>query len=372
MRITFPHWSPADNKLSFWGTFTPSHRSWLGAALGSALRPGDPAAVIDLSTGRLTWMPVSPVEKVQVGHFHLLKRDYAEAWRWYEQARLGDAGGKEGVRPSSVEDFSFFESYCLSKLGQRAKAKARLEQSRKSFAISFDALRIAPGLRVGGRSAEDWGEELARHESLSGQLLRDLYQGEVFLSLGAVADGEAHFREEMAFAKSEEERLSRAVLLGQMLLAQGRRREFARLTTNVLLPLTVKRYDPAKLDLLDKFDRAGVQQVVLVATAGLTLLPLTQREVLDAFKDEELKDCLPLLEKLADKSTDSLTRQPSHMMLFAAARRLGRGRERHKALGVLRAIDQTLSEETFDERRRADLREYRALSGGLLGLAGAR
>src|SRR6185369_7515919 len=119
VRVTFPHWSPTDSKLSFWGTFTPSHRSWLGAALGSALRPGDPAAVIDLSTGKLTWMPISPGEKAQVGHYHLLKRDYAEAWRWYEQARKGDADG---------EDFSFFESYCLTKRGRHAEAKGKLEQ----------------------------------------------------------------------------------------------------------------------------------------------------------------------------------------------------------------------------------------------------
>jgi hypothetical protein len=376
LRVTFPHWSPAGEKLSLWGTFTPSHRSWLGAALGSALRPGDPAAVIDLSTGQLAWMPVSPAEKAQVGHFHLLKRDYAGAWGWYQQARLDDARVKrdrEGPGLSAGDDFSFFESYALTKLGRQAEAAAKLGQSRKSFLLSPGALRIPPGLQVGGRSIEQWVQEFSNPGALSGQLLRDLYEGEVLLSLGAVGDAEAHFRAGMESAKNEEERLSRSVLLAQMLLAQGKWRQYARLTTSTLLPLAVKRYDPRKRDVLPRdFDSATLQQGVLVATAGLTLLPLSDREVLEGFADADLKNCLPLLEKAADKSTDSLTRRGAHMILYAAARRLGRDRERQKALGVLRNLDATLTEEAFDARARADLAEKQAMASQLIAWTGAR
>ncbi len=371
VRVTFPHWSPADNKLSFWGTFTPSHRSWLAAALGSALRPGDPAAVIDVATGELTWMPVSPAEKAQVGHYHLLKRDYAEAWRWYEQARAGEAKvGKEGERRAATEDFSFFESYCLTKLKREGEAKVKLERFRKTFAPSFaNAARIGVQIQLGGRRVEEWFTELASPATLSGQLLRDLYQGEVLLSLGAAEDGEAHFRREAEAAKNDEERLSRTILLAQMLLARKKWREYGRLTAGVLLPMTAKRYDGKNLDTaLFAPDSATLQQAVLVATAGVTLLPLMDRNVLDACDADDLKACLPLVEELADRSMSSLTRKDSHGLLFAVARKLGRDKERQKALEVLLKLDGRLTEETFDERARADLGGLRASLQGLVFL----
>jgi hypothetical protein len=51
MRVTFPQWSPTEDKLSLWVTFNPPHRSFVSMLLGWGLRPGDPAAVFDLKTG---------------------------------------------------------------------------------------------------------------------------------------------------------------------------------------------------------------------------------------------------------------------------------------------------------------------------------
>jgi hypothetical protein len=351
VRVTFPHWSPTEDRLSFWGTFTPSHRSWLATALGSALlRPGDPAAVIDLSTGKLTWMPVSPGEKAQVGHYHLLKRDYAEAWRWYEQARADDAkAGPDDLRLSAADDFSFFEYYCLTKLKRHAEAKAKLEQFRKTYEPSVGNIMGLPrGIQINGRDVEGWARAIRSQASLSGQLLRDLYQGEVFLSLGAAADGETHFRKAAESAKNDNERLSRTVLLAQMLLAQKKWREYGRLTAASLLPLAVKLYDPKNLDNFLAFDDAEVQQLALVATVGPTLLPLVNREVLADCDTEDLKASLPLLEQLADRSTARLTREHSHKILFAVARKLGQDRERQKAAEVLRKENATFDEEKFD------------------------
>src|SRR5204862_532274 len=86
MRVTFPQWSPVEEQLSLWVTFTPSHRALIAGLLRWGLPPGDPAAIFDPTTRRISWMTVNPQEKVQVGHYHLLKRDYAEAWRWYAEA----------------------------------------------------------------------------------------------------------------------------------------------------------------------------------------------------------------------------------------------------------------------------------------------
>ena len=67
MRVTFPHWSPVEEKLSLWVTFSPTFRSWLSRIFGWGLMPGDPAAVLDVETGEMTWMAVNAHEKAQVG-----------------------------------------------------------------------------------------------------------------------------------------------------------------------------------------------------------------------------------------------------------------------------------------------------------------
>jgi hypothetical protein len=110
LRVTFPHWSPSDEVLSVWCTFSPSHRSAISSLLGGGLRPGDPAALLDARTGALSWMTVDPREEEQVGHFHLLKREYAEAWRGTSgpvtattsPSRRPPAGGSPGSLPPAA------------------------------------------------------------------------------------------------------------------------------------------------------------------------------------------------------------------------------------------------------------------------------
>jgi tetratricopeptide (TPR) repeat protein len=374
VRVTFPHWSPKEERLSFWGTFTPSYRSWPGAALESGLRPGDPAAVIDPSTGDLRWMPVNAAEKAQVGHYHLLKGDHAEAWRWYERARRDDTKAEKGMRLSPRDDFSFFESYCLAKLGRHEEARERLAHFRETFAPSFSndpAFLLWVTLRSG--DVERWRAGLASPKALSGQLLRDLYQGEVLLSLGVAADAEAHFREQLRLAKSDEERLSRAVLLAQMLLARKKWREYVRVTAASILPAAVKRYDGRDLDnFLEDLDGAAVQQVALAATAGVTLLPLIHPDVLSGCDEGDLKACLPHLEQLADKAKGSLMRRYSHMTLYAVARKLGREKERLNALEVVGKGGDELSDEAFAKQSRELMAALRESTLGLLRMTQGR
>src|SRR5690606_24644583 len=49
MRVTFPQWSPTERELSLWVTFAPPCRSLLTMLLDWGLRPGDPAAVLDIA-----------------------------------------------------------------------------------------------------------------------------------------------------------------------------------------------------------------------------------------------------------------------------------------------------------------------------------
>src|SRR5262249_34957604 len=90
MRVTFPHWSPTEDKLSVWFTFSPKYEMWSSPSSGivaptpppapasqappqSARRRwwmwGDPAAVLDVRTGEVSWLAVNASEKAQVGHY---------------------------------------------------------------------------------------------------------------------------------------------------------------------------------------------------------------------------------------------------------------------------------------------------------------
>src|SRR5260370_5035452 len=74
--------------------------------------------------------------------------------------------------------------------------------------------------------------------------LRDRYAAEVFLSLGAVKDGEAFFRAALANATGDEERLSSALVLSQFLLVQQRHDEYAHLIADTVLPLLPRCHRP--------------------------------------------------------------------------------------------------------------------------------
>jgi hypothetical protein len=346
MRVTFPQWSPSEPRLSLWATFAPTQRSWLAALLGSALQPGDPAAVLDLTTLDLGWMAVNAHEKAQVGHYHLLRRHYAEAWRWYEQAHRDQPAG----------DFTFFEFYCLTKLARPADAQARLDRFRKEYRPAFATANLPPlvqTLALGGRTTQQWLADLSDPPTLSGQLLRDLYEAEVFLSLDAAADGESFFRQELQAAKSDEETLSHTVVLGQFLLLRQKPRAFAELAADRLLPLLVKMWDPAAPKKLEStIDLPALQQLVLMTAGAAALLPLADPDFLKTIPDDVLRKCVPNLSTLAGKALDSYTGSGANLVLLAVARKLDLEKERQQAAAALKRHDTDIDEKNFDERIR--------------------
>ena len=65
-----------------------------------------------------------PREKVQIGHYYLIQKDYAEARRWYDQATADFAAQKPDENPPQEEflnpqRFEFFHFYCLEQLGEQ-------------------------------------------------------------------------------------------------------------------------------------------------------------------------------------------------------------------------------------------------------------
>jgi hypothetical protein len=290
MRVTFPQWSPSEDKLSLWVTFTPAYRSILSQLLGWGLRPGDPAAVFDVKTGQINWLPVNADERVQIGHYELLKRDYAATWRRYADAE------RELPKPAPVvvrdfmaylralqgpRDYSVFEYHCLSKLGRADEARAKLEQFRRVFLPRFaDAARGQAA--AAANSPEIQLQELLDPNRLLGALVQDLYVAEVFLSLDAAADAEVFFRAALGQAETDATRLSRAIVLGQILLLERKHEEYAELTTETVAPLIATCVEQQPRG--DLLNGSG-----LISTVGeLAVLPLGAARFHTPLSDDEI------------------------------------------------------------------------------------
>jgi hypothetical protein len=89
MQITAARWAHAKPKLSFWATYLPTITD---------LPAGDPAAVLDVEDGTVSWYPTDVHEYAQVGHYYLLNDRHREAADFYGDAleRLGKGADEEG------------------------------------------------------------------------------------------------------------------------------------------------------------------------------------------------------------------------------------------------------------------------------------
>jgi hypothetical protein len=319
LRTTFVRWSPEEDRLSQWFTFCPTHRSVFSLGLDWGLPRGDPAAVVDAGSGKVSWLTVDADEKAQVGHHLLLRRAYAGAWQWYEQAeRERDAGGVEPGQPAPGQrrpfrDPSFFSHYCLDKLGRHEEAAARLDAFRKKAPelLPVEDSRTPAQVRADVRRLIP--------------LARDLYAAEVFLSLDAAEDGEAYLRRALAEAQSDEDRLSAAVALSQVLLLRGRGDEYAALATETLAPLVLRSWQPraAGADL----PRRWAAQPLPVAVGSLALLPLGRPDLLAKLPPARLTDLADRWAALRKQAPDDLSRLGADVILEGLYRQLRRDDE---------------------------------------------
>jgi hypothetical protein len=324
MRVTFPQWSPTDGKLSVWFTFTPAYRSAVSTLLeaGSAgrwtwgLRPGDPAAVFDPKTGQVSWLAVNAHEKSQVGHFYLLRRDYARAWQWYREAeRETEALGR--ADDSVVREMALFQAYCLAKLGKPDESRAKLAAFRRAYRPE---LRPEPKPAPGSKETQPRG---GVDEPPFPDLLRDLYTAEVFLSLDAAADGREFFRTSLAAADTDAARLSNAVVLSQLLLLDQKDARYATLVTDTVLPLLLRVWRPTP---------AGQTPAAIDLRVFLIweLLPLYAPAFLAQLPEQHLRELTPRWQALRAQASDDETRLLIDLFLEAAQRRLGHEGERQK------------------------------------------
>jgi WD40 repeat protein len=337
MRVTFPQWSPKEDKLSLWFTFTPTYHSALSLLLGGGLRRGDPAALFDPASGKISWLATSSQEKAQVGHYYLLKRDYTTAWKWYEDAMKDWPAAQstkldastlftpDGVRRfSEPQDIRFFEYHCLTKLGRRDEAKAKLAAFRKAFPPTLE-----PDPKPNPNNGDAPLRQAFAPDGLLALLLRDFYCAEVFLSLDAISDAETYFRDEMKMATTDTARLSSATVLGQILLLQNKRQEYAELTTGTFAPVLMKLTkdrDPAA--------PSDPPELAFVTEFGgpFALMPLFAPSFLKGIPEKDVRALIEPWEGLRAKANTSASRGWCDQVLWAVYDRVGMEKERQEVV----------------------------------------
>jgi tetratricopeptide (TPR) repeat protein len=335
MRVTFPQWAPKDDKLSLWVTFAPACQSMVSNFLGWSGRYGDPAAVFDLKTQQLSLMPVSAPEMAQAGHCCLLRRDYAQAWRWYEEAEKKQPKREQAIVRNwddfyrSVQgprDFGLFEYLCLNKLDRQKEAQAKLARFRREFfpriATSQDE-KPEEESKIERESFTKFVAEMLGPEKFCGQLLLDLYAAEVFLSVNAHEDAEAYFRAEIILAASDEARLSRAIVLGQVLLLEEKYREYAELATGTIAPL-LNNVLPSYLGA----DRSEIVDLFkVVAYIGeYAVVPMGAKQFLGTLPNGQVREMLTRWEKMR-ASANERTRPLFDLVLRGMYQKLGMTKE---------------------------------------------
>jgi WD40 repeat protein len=350
LRVTFPHWSPSakDEALSLWCTFTPSHQSVLARFLGGGLRSGDPAAVFDARTGKLSWLAVSPLEEVQIGHYNQIKREYAEAWRRYESALAAgfDSGSGPESEPKSASEWldrlfsprgiAVFQFHCLTKLDRKDEARAKLASFRKTYPPQQPSGLAADGKTTAGGAQfpldQPWFRDVMRPGGLCVRLLQDFYLAQVLLSLDASGDARDYFRSVVASGSTETDtaRTSAAVVLSQVLLLERKHDEYAELSTRTLAPLLLKlhhslraRPSPDTLDLA-----RDLPDIV----CGLALLPLTSRTFLAEFPRAGLSSLAVQWEAVRGQAGDDFSRLVVDLVLEASYGQLGQQPKRLEAV----------------------------------------
>lgn len=339
LQVTFGQWSPTEAKLSMWATFRPAYRSWLSHLIdrrtdandplrGLTLRPGDPALVLDPVTGERSWKAIHAHEKTQIGHYHLLHKEYAEAWQWYEQAAQPLADDKRSPQ-QFVERFVhghdalFFQAICLDKLGRADEAQSKRRRFDETFLPDLPPAPQTPSPNQAapfGAADLQPSQEQLRH-------WRDLYLAEVFLSLDAVADGERFFRKGLQTATDDADRLSKALVLTQFLLLRNKHEEYADVATDLVLPLLLRSWKPRPLG-------TPPQQSVnllLAYSDGLSLLPLFSTDFLSGLSEKQVRALVPRWRKQQAAADDAIKRLGLDLFLEAAAHRLGQTDEEQSA-----------------------------------------
>lgn len=354
MRVTFPVWAPQENRLSLWITFVPRYRSLLSILRRWGLWPGDPAATLDLETGAVSWLAVTPAEELQVGHYLLLKKDYARAWESYERANQKLPPRKP---PRDLQEFvetigapersQLFEYHCLKQIGRDEQATAKLQEFEQAFYPVAPAAGDQPA-----QFLDDLLRQFGQEAQLLKRVLHDFYVAEVFLSVDAADAGIDFLREQLPSDDDRTVRLSRALALTQLLLIAGKREEYLSLCTDQILPLALEAWAADSGSNAAGANSAGIGNQVLRVVGGLSLAPLFRTDFLAGLPDQTLRKVADTWEASRPNGNQSDPVLAIDLFLRAASLALGDNDRAHQIEARLKsnpALMSSFGEKPLDE-----------------------
>jgi hypothetical protein len=352
LRFTFPQWSPKRDELSMWGTFQPSYlaiTNEMGGGLG--LRRGDPAAIVDVSTGSIRWLAINGDEMAQVGNYYLLKHDPAQAREWYRKAdkqlpkleplRPDDLIQRLSNRAARRRTFEFFYSVCLSQLGESKEAAERLSLFDAAHRIDWPANLSASTVpetapKKAGPVSSNFasspaGSAGSRRESerLVG-IAKALSIAQIFLSIDEPDAAQTWFSQRLAKA-GPDEKLADVTALSQLCLLARQNREYATLATDQLAPFVITTLDDPPTGDNAQANSAPAVRTTLAVLAAHSLGPLFSEKFLKDLPPDFVGQLVSKWEALRPRSHGRLASLYVNLFLRAAAARLGHDKDRMAA-----------------------------------------
>ena len=266
-------------------------------------------------------MAVTPQEELQVGHFHLLKRNDAEAWRWYEQAQ----SKLPAARPpqnwteftqhiSAPEKSQVFEFLCLKRLGRDDEAHAKWQEFEQTFFPVTPENSETPMPDV----MEAWLKTLGSETELLKHLIHDLYVAEVFLSVDALDEALTHFRAEPSANIRQDAAVSRAIVLAQLLLIAGDHDGYLSHCTSVVAPLAIDLWTSSIPQTPENTHTENAHGVLRIAV-GLCLAPLFRADFLSEVSAAALQKNLSIWKDRRVSYEEGLPAVAADLVLRAAA-----------------------------------------------------
>jgi tetratricopeptide (TPR) repeat protein len=310
MRLTFPQWSPARESISAWGTFIPSHQSWVDDTLshGLSLRQGDPAAVIDVPTGLIRWLAINGDEEAQIGHYLQLKRDFSGALDRYRKAEktlpklasLTPIELEQGVSGATSRRrmFEFFLSHCLTKLHENGEAAEHLKTFEQAYHVqwphatasigSAEANRTTPAPPNANAAALSSSESRPLAERLA-SIIRALAEAQALLSLNDLDGAIEFFTQKLAADPTHAdsvERLGDLYALSQLYLLAKRPQQYLQVVTDELGPVIASTLEDRRN--ASSTAAADSLRLALADCSGRALFPLFSHEPLRSVPSEQV------------------------------------------------------------------------------------
>jgi hypothetical protein len=294
-------------------------------------------------------MAVTPAEELQVGHYYLLKKDYARAWESYERAnqKLPPRKPPRDLQQivetiGAPERSQLFEYHCLMQLGRDEAAAAKLLEFEQTF---FPAEPAAGDQQA--QILDDMLRQFGPQAQLLKRVLHDFYVAEVFLSVDAADAGIAFLNTQLPTDDDRVVRLSRALTLTQLLLVAGKREEYLSLCTDHVLPLALETWAAD-----EGANAAGIGNQVLRVVGGLSLAPLFRADFLAGIPDQKLREAVAVWVAQRPKAGQGDPVLAIDLFLRAACLALGVNDQAHQIEARLKsnpALRGSFGEKPIDE-----------------------